>query len=88
MASMDVKKVLANNLRRMRKDLDLSQNAVAEGINMHPTKYSEIERGMRWPRETTLVSIAEFFEVETSELLLDDSLVLKRAKEALDSSLK
>lgn len=71
MICMNATLVFAQNVRRMRKDLGLSQEALAGKAGLHRTYVGAVERG---ERNITLVSanrIAEALGVNLSELIKD-----------------
>lgn len=80
---MELSKLLASNLKRLRADIGLSQAALAEAADVSNKLISEIERGITWPREDTLIAIADALKAVPSELLFDDELILTRLKKAL-----
>ena len=60
----------AANLRRHRKRLGLSQEALANLCDLHRTEISLLERCKRSPRLDTIVSLARGLELSsTCELL-------------------
>lgn len=68
---MNVTRVFAQNVKRIRKDLGLSQEALATKAGLHRTYVGAVERG---ERNITLVSanrIAEALGVNLSELVKD-----------------
>jgi transcriptional regulator with XRE-family HTH domain len=66
---MDLKDVLATNLRRIRHDKDLTQEALAERAELSPRYIGKIERASTSPTVTVLGRLAEALEVEPCELL-------------------
>lgn len=56
-------------IRMLRKVKQLSQQEMAEKLNLSPTGYSKIERGERRIDITRLEKIAEIFGMELTELL-------------------
>lgn len=61
----------ARNLRRLRRERDLSQEALAFAADIHPKHLSDIERANTDPRATTVVRLADALGVEVSELFVD-----------------
>ncbi len=53
----------------MRTRRALSQEALAERCQLHPTEISRVERGVRDPRLATMVRIARALGVPVAELL-------------------
>jgi transcriptional regulator with XRE-family HTH domain len=60
---------LANNLRRLRQDKGLSQEAFAHEAGIHRTYISDLERGARNPTITVVDKIAAFLNVKPGQLL-------------------
>ncbi len=63
----------ARNLRRLRRERDLSQEALAFAADIHPKHLSDIERAKTDPRATTVLRLADALGVEVSELFVDPS---------------
>jgi transcriptional regulator with XRE-family HTH domain len=59
---------LARTIRQLRRDRELSQEALANAAGIHPKHLSEIERGNKDPRATTLVRLAEALGVTVGDL--------------------
>lgn len=59
---------LAKTIRRARRAKDLSQEALAGLAGVHPKHLSEIERGNKDPRATTLVRLADALGLTPAEL--------------------
>lgn len=74
--------ILSTNLKRVRKDLGINQEAVAQYLNISRPAYSQYETGNRNPDWETISSLADFFHVSTDYLLGRTD-----AKETLNSSL-
>lgn len=64
-----LKKVLGRRIRRRRRCLDLSQEALAERADIHRTQISLFENGVRMPLAVTLVKLAAALGVPVEELL-------------------
>lgn len=56
-------------LRELRSRLGLSQDALAEATDIHPTAIGRMERGAREPRLTTILRLAHGLDVNPGELL-------------------
>lgn len=69
MAMDDVKRRLANNLRRLRLAKGLSQEALAHEVGSQRTYISELERAKRNPTIDVVDRLARFFEVKPGDLL-------------------
>lgn len=61
--------VFAANVSRARKKKRLTQEEVSHRSGIHVTEVSRIERGLRDPRVTTLVRLADALEVSPAILL-------------------
>ena len=57
------------NVARARKKRGLTQEEVSHRSGIHVTEVSRIERGLRDPRVTTLVRLADALEVSPAVLL-------------------
>lgn len=64
---------IGQRIRKNRKALGLSQEELAEKIDISPTHMSHIETGNTKLSLPVLVSIAEVLEVRTDELLFDEA---------------
>lgn len=62
---------LGNRIRARRQLLSKTQKEVALEINVAPSYYSNIERGLRIPSVDTLVAIANALDTGVDMLLLD-----------------
>lgn len=67
-------KALGNRIRHRRQLLSKTQKQIAQEINVAPSYYSNIERGLRVPSIDTLVSIANALHTGL-DMLLVDSLI-------------
>ncbi len=67
---IDIAAVFGDNLARIRKQADLSQEELAVRASLHRTEISQLERGLRVARSDTLVKIAASLEVIPDELLV------------------
>lgn len=78
---MDVRKRIGWNLRRLRKERDISQEDFATDSGFDRGYISGLERGVRNPSALVLERIAAAFDVDVSELL-----DLKRAQQYCDDA--
>lgn len=62
---------LGLNIKKLRHEQNISQEALAEKCGLHRTYLSGIERGERNPSLINLVKIASSLNVSLSELFLD-----------------
>lgn len=66
---MDVRRIVAKNVREIRTAAQLSQEEVAIRMGVEQTYVSGLERGVRNPTITTLDRAARALNVKTVELL-------------------
>ena len=59
---------LAGAIRHLRRERELSQEALAFAADIHPKHLSEIERANKDPRSTTVARLAEALGVSVAEL--------------------
>ena len=67
--TVDIRKRLGRNLRRLREAKGLSQEAFAFEASIHRTYISDIERGARNPTITVVDKIAAALGVKAGQLL-------------------
>lgn len=68
---MDVRRVVAHNLRRLRKAAGLSQEELAHRAGLDRTYVSGVERGVRNPTVLVLQDLAGVLAVRPADLLAD-----------------
>ena len=66
---MDARSRFAKNLRALRVEMKLSQEALGFRCSLHRTEISLLERAEREPRLSTIVRLAHGLETTPSELL-------------------
>lgn len=64
----DIKYRFGKAIRRRRRELDLSQEQLAERSELHRTYISSIERGQRNPSLENIEKIAKALRISISEL--------------------
>lgn len=69
---MDVRQLVGRNVRKLRLDRDMSQEAVAELMGVDRAYVSALELGHRNPTIITLWQVAEALGVELSALVQQD----------------
>ena len=69
---MELVAILARNVRARRRELGLTQEALAERCGLHPTYISGIETGDRNPSLKALGGLAEALCLPLAVLLQDD----------------
>lgn len=60
---------LLTRLRVLRAEKDLTQQVLAEHLDMSYRAYNAIENGRSWPSVQTLIIIATFYNVSVDYLL-------------------
>ena len=68
---MDVRKVFAANLLRLRKDKGLSQEALAHEVGIDRTYVSALERGVYSASIDMVTRLAKVLGVEPSAMLIE-----------------
>jgi transcriptional regulator with XRE-family HTH domain len=66
---MDIREVFARNLRKLRQEKGLSQEALADEAGIDRTYVSALERAVYSASITTVAKLAEVFDVEPAVLL-------------------
>lgn len=66
---MDARQTFAENLRRERKRMELSQEALGFLCDLDTSEISRLERARRDPRLSTIVKLARALEVTPARLL-------------------
>lgn len=83
--SLDAKKAVSGNLKRIRVERGFTQVELAKKAGITQGSLSQIENGDRWPDYNTIVSICDALKCEHTELtshpdLLDAFKKLKTLK--------
>lgn len=66
---MDLKKIIAANLKTLRDHLEMNQTAFAERCKMHQRTYGRIENAETWPHLEMIGQIAKECNLEAWQLL-------------------
>ena len=69
---MDVRKKLGSKVQRLRHDLGISQEELADRAGLHRTYVSGVERGVRNPTLTVIEKLAQALGVTIAALLAFD----------------
>ncbi|MPZ24467.1 MAG: helix-turn-helix domain-containing protein [Dehalococcoidia bacterium] len=69
---MDIRRRVGLNLKRLREDKGLSQEALAFECGLHRTYVSGVERGVRNPTVLVLARLAVALDVPASRLLAEE----------------
>jgi transcriptional regulator with XRE-family HTH domain len=67
--SFDIAARFGDNLKRVRRQADLSQDELSVRASVHRTEISQLERGLRVARIDTLIKLAASLEAAPAELL-------------------
>lgn len=78
----DIKTITAKNITALRQSAGMTQLELAERLNYSDKAVSKWERAESLPDITTLVAIAQLFEVSLDRLVLDESPVPQTAKKS------
>ncbi len=65
---MDIKKCLGNKIRNLRKQQDMSQEALAEALGIRIPSLSALERGRSFASYNTIVNLCSVFHIQPKEL--------------------
>lgn len=71
MAEGDLQRTVGANLRRLRAEQGLSQEALADHLGLHRTYVGGVERGERNLTLRTVERLADLLGVEAADLLVD-----------------
>ncbi|MEW6617819.1 MAG: helix-turn-helix transcriptional regulator [bacterium] len=70
-----INKLVGRRIRKLRLEHDLTQDELAEQLNLHNSYIGLLERGLRSPSLDTLSKIATFFKIPLASLLVDEGMV-------------
>ena len=76
-----INEVIAENLIKLRKEHNLTQNEFAEKLNYSDNTVSRWERGEMTPSVETLEQISKIFNIELEKLLKEDGLEEQKGKD-------
>lgn len=68
MFNISMKKMFGKRLRELRTAKMLTQETVAELIDIKPENYSRIENGLSFPKPENIVKLSKVLDVEIAEL--------------------
>ncbi len=72
MTEFDLQNRLVQNLKKIRKSKNLTQEKLAEKAGLSSQIINDIEGGRRWPRRATLSKITGALEIDAQELFAAD----------------
>lgn len=70
----DIKDLLGKRIKELRKEKNLTQEKLAEFIDIDTRNIIKIENGETFPRLKTLEKLLEVFQISISELFLYEHL--------------
>lgn len=70
MQGYQLQEILAGNIRRIRKNLKLTQAELAEKAEISTGYMCDIERSRRWPSAENITRLAQILHVDPFQLLL------------------
>ncbi len=73
MTEQELRETLSKNIKKYRKG-KFTQEQLAEKIGVSAQNINDIEGKRRWPREATLVKIAEALGIEVYQLFISQDL--------------
>jgi len=78
-----IRLILSKNMKKYRGIVDISQEELAKAVQISPSFYGNIERGIRIPSIDTLVAIANALQVGVDYFLVDslDAVFTRRSSE-------
>ncbi len=71
---MELKKQLGKRIKELREQRNLSQEYIAEQLDIHPANYWRIENGVSYPKPENLEKICEILEVKPQGLFTFEHL--------------
>ena len=72
MSEIELKAILANNIKKYRKG-KFTQETLAEAAGVSSQNINDIEGKRRWPRESTLIKIANVLNVDVYQLFIPEN---------------
>ena len=83
MTVIELKETLSKNIKKYRKGR-FTQETLAEAIGVSAQNINDIEVKRRWPREETLVKLADILEIEIYELFIPEENLINKNNNALN----
>ena len=83
MTVIEIKETLSKNIKKYRKGR-FTQETLAEAIGVSAQNINDIEGKRRWPREETLVKLADILEIEIYELFIPEENLINKNNNALN----
>ena len=83
-----VRDIVASNIKRLRKERDMTQAQLAEMTDLSNTYIANIECGKTWISDTTLEKLSNALKVEFHVLFLEKTESLSDTNKKLPENLK
>ena len=83
MTVIELKETLSKNIKKYRKGR-FTQETLAEAIGVSSQNINDIEGKRRWPREETLVKLADILGIEIYELFIPSENLINKNNNVLD----
>lgn len=83
MTVIELKETLSKNIKKYRKGR-FTQETLAEAIGVSSQNINDIEGKRRWPREETLVKLADILGIEIYELFIPPENLINKNNNVLD----
>ncbi len=83
MTVIELKETLSKNIKKYRKGR-FTQESLAEAIGVSSQNINDIEGKRRWPREETLVKLADILGIEIYELFIPSENLINKNNNVLD----
>ena len=75
----------SDNLKKLRKDMNLSQEDLADKLGVSRQSISKWESGVVYPEMDKMVQLCKIFNLSMDDLLNNDVAEVKNTKEAKSS---
>lgn len=83
MTVIELKETLSKNIKKYRRGR-FTQETLAEAIGVSSQNINDIEGKRRWPREETLVKLADILGIEIYELFIPAENLINKNNNVLD----
>lgn len=80
MKNSEIKKLFGYNLKRIRKQRNISQIELSEKANLAFTFISDIENGKKWVSPETIEKLSKVLEIEPYQFFLPEDYIFQTDK--------
>jgi len=87
MKESDLKSILSTKIKHYRGLRGWSQVKLSENIGISTNFLADIETGKSWVSSSTLVKLANCFEIEVYELFTPENFINDETKQAIKSAI-